>query len=74
MGKEDIKLEPSALAGMIGPIKLHKGGRGYLQNNDLKHKLNQGTQIVSGTGGSMIPKEVMEEYYQRGSQLIKKNF
>ncbi len=31
---------------MIRPIKLHKGGKGYLQNNDLKHKLNQGTQIV----------------------------
>lgn len=72
--KEDIKLEPSALAGMIGPIKLHKEGRGYLQNNDLKHKLTQSTHIVWGTGGSMVPKEVMEEYYQTGSQLIKKSF
>ncbi|MEC3267993.1 D-serine dehydratase [Bacillus thuringiensis] len=25
VGKEDIKLEPSELAGMIGPIILHKG-------------------------------------------------
>ncbi|MBO1582307.1 D-serine ammonia-lyase [Bacillus sp. XF8] len=72
--KEDIKLEPSALAGMIGPIKLHKEGKGYIQNNDLKHKLNQGTHIVWGTGGSMVPKEVMEEYYQTGSLLIKRKF
>ncbi|EMJ6443730.1 D-serine ammonia-lyase [Bacillus cereus] len=68
--KEDIKLEPSALAGMIGPIKLHKEGTSYLQNNDLKQKLNQSTHIVWGTGGSMVPKEIMEEYYQTGSQLI----
>ncbi|WP_259347398.1 hypothetical protein [Bacillus sp. ME78] len=36
VGKE----KPTTLAGMIRPVKLHKRGRGYLQNNDLKHKLN----------------------------------
>ncbi|MEI5949448.1 D-serine ammonia-lyase [Bacillus albus] len=72
--KEDIKLEPSALAGMIGPIKLYKEGKDYIQKNDLKQTSNQGTHIVWGTGGSMVPKEVMEEYYQTGSWLIKKKF
>ncbi|HFK1440441.1 TPA: D-serine ammonia-lyase [Bacillus cereus] len=70
--KENIKLEPSALAGMIGPIKLYKEGKDYIHTNNLKQTLNQGTHIVWGTGGSMVPKEVMEEYYQTGSQFIKK--
>ncbi|MED2041144.1 D-serine ammonia-lyase [Bacillus wiedmannii] len=70
--KEDIKLEPSALAGMIGPIKLYKEGKDYIQKSDLKQTSNKGTHIVWGTGGSMVPKEVMENYYQTGSQLTKK--
>lgn len=74
VGKEDIKLEPSAVAGMIGPIKLHKGGRGYIQNTNLKHKFNQSTHIVLGTGGSMVPKEVMKDYYQTGSLLMERIF
>lgn len=72
--KENINLEPSALAGMIGPIKLYKEGKDYIHTNNLKQKLNQSTHIVWGTGGSMVPKEIMEEYYQTGSRLIKKSF
>ncbi|HDR7888523.1 D-serine ammonia-lyase [Bacillus toyonensis] len=71
---EGMMLEPSALAGMIGPIKLYKEGKGYITNNDLTKKLNQGIHIVWGTGGSMVPKEVMKVYYQAGSQLIKKKY
>ncbi|PTC10895.1 D-serine ammonia-lyase [Bacillus wiedmannii] len=67
---EGIELEPSALAGMIGPIKLFKEGQRYITNNDLTKKLNKGIHIVWGTGGSMVPKEVMKVYYQAGSQLI----
>ncbi|MGZ7147949.1 D-serine ammonia-lyase [Bacillus sp. BC08] len=71
---EGIELEPSALAGMIGPIKLYKEGKRYITNNDLTKKLNQGIHIVWGTGGSMVPKEVMKVYYQTGSQLIEKKY
>jgi D-serine dehydratase len=54
---ESIYLEPSALAGMIGPIKLGKES-----NSELKN----GTHIIWGTGGSMVPKEVLQQYYQKG--------
>jgi len=64
--KEGIYLEPSALAGMIGPIKLSKSGSDYLQNHNLTEKMNNATHIVWATGGSMVPKEMMEQYYQKG--------
>lgn len=35
---EGIHLEPSALAGMIGPIKLSKEGTDYLQKHHLTKK------------------------------------
>jgi D-serine dehydratase len=63
---EGIRLEPSALAGMIGPVKLSKEGSGYLLNQGLTKKMKNGTHIVWATGGSMVPKEMMEEYYQKG--------
>jgi D-serine dehydratase len=66
---EGIRLEPSALAGMIGPNKLCKEGTDYLQKHHLTEKMNKGTHIVWGTGGSMVPEEMMNEYYQKGVEL-----
>ncbi|MBL4950645.1 D-serine ammonia-lyase [Neobacillus sp. YIM B02564] len=64
---EGIYLEPSALAGMIGPVKLAAEGQHYLENHDLSTKINQAAHIVWGTGGSMVPKQEMEQYYRKGS-------
>ena len=54
---ERIKLEPSALAGMIGPVvtKDHLESRG-------------GTHVVWATGGKLVPQEVWLEDYLKGSQ------
>ncbi|PGK37894.1 D-serine ammonia-lyase [Bacillus anthracis] len=65
---ENIYLEPSALAGMIGPVKVCKKDE-YLQKQQLMGKMKKGTHIVWGTGGSMVPKDVMNEYYKRGLEL-----
>ncbi|WP_042355846.1 D-serine ammonia-lyase [Bacillus rubiinfantis] len=62
---EKIYLEPSALAGMIGPIMLCKQGNAYLRTHHLEDKLIKGTHIVWATGGSMVPKEEMEQYLNR---------
>ena len=53
---EDIHLEPSALAGMFGPV---------MQNN-AKGSIPFGVHLVWATGGSMVPKEEMEKYYKAG--------
>jgi D-serine dehydratase len=66
---EGIHLEPSALAGMIGPSKLNKEGTSYIRNHQLSDKMSNAAHIIWGTGGSMVPKDMMEEYYQKGCRL-----
>lgn len=66
---ENIYLEPSALAGMIGPVKVCKEDA-YLQKQQLMEKMQKGTHIVWGTGGSMVPEDVMNGYYKKGLELI----
>ncbi|MCC2375589.1 D-serine ammonia-lyase [Bacillus paranthracis] len=66
---EKIYLEPSALAGMIGSVKVCAEDD-YLQKQQLTEKMKKGTHIVWGTGGSMVPEDVMNGYYKKGLELI----
>lgn len=68
---EGIYLEPSALAGMIGPIRLGKEGTDYLQKHHLTEKMSNATHIIWGTGGNMVPEEIMREYYQKGLNVTR---
>lgn len=70
---EGLHLEPSALAGMIGPMKLCKEGTDYLLKHNLTEKVRKGTHIIWGTGGSMVPEEVRKQYYQKGLNLALEN-
>ncbi|KQL49665.1 serine ammonia-lyase [Brevibacillus choshinensis] len=72
---EKINLEPSALAGMLGPVKLtgSEQGKQFFETYGLEPKLKQGTHIVWATGGNMVPAEIMDEYYQRGLSVTQKN-
>ncbi|MBP2022322.1 D-serine dehydratase [Clostridium punense] len=69
---ENIYLEPSALAGMVGISKLFKTveGRTYMENSNLKNKMNNSTHIVWATGGSMVPKDEMMKYYGIGKDIL----
>ncbi|RKD28772.1 D-serine ammonia-lyase [Thermohalobacter berrensis] len=67
---EDISLEPSALAGAYGPIKLFDEGYRYIENNNLKDKMENATHIIWSTGGSLVPKDIMKEYYKKGLSLL----
>jgi D-serine dehydratase len=58
---EDIRLEPSALAGMYGPIMLSR---------ELG-ALPRGYHLVWATGGSMVPAEEQEKYYKAGEWACK---
>ncbi|MEK4912101.1 D-serine ammonia-lyase [Bacillus sp. FSL E2-8887] len=69
---ENIYLEPSALAGMIGPLNVCKAENEYLQKQQLTEKVKKGTHIVWGTGGSMVPEDVMNGYYKKGLELTLK--
>lgn len=62
---ENIKLEPSALAGMVGALKIHEPD--YLARLNLsEEQLNNSTHLVWATGGGMVPKEEMEKYLSLG--------
>lgn len=63
--EEHLKLEPSATASFIGPLKLSK--ENYIKKDVIP------THIVWATGGSMVPKDIWEEYYGKGLDLVKKD-
>ncbi|MEN8643885.1 D-serine ammonia-lyase [Bacillus cereus group sp. BceL062] len=65
---ENINLEPSALAGMVGPVNVCKEDE-YLQKQQLTETVKKGTHIVWGTGGSMVPEDVMNGYYKKSLEL-----
>ncbi|QQN85268.1 D-serine ammonia-lyase [Bacillus toyonensis] len=65
---ENINLEPSALAGMVGPVNVCKEDE-YLQKQQLTETVKKGTHIVWGTGGSMVPEDMMNGYYKKGLEL-----
>ena len=58
---ENIYLEPSALAGMYGPILIETAK----EFNEFRG-IKGATHLVWATGGSMVPKEEMEKYYSLG--------
>ncbi|EJL6851163.1 D-serine ammonia-lyase [Vibrio cholerae] len=59
---ENIQLEPSALAGMIGPIVVTKSVeyRARMQFDDTV--MGNATHLVWATGGGMVPAEEMDYY------------
>jgi D-serine dehydratase len=70
---EDIFLEPSALAGVPGIVDIltSKEGKKYLKDNNLEDKIENINHIAWATGGSMVPKDMMDEYYNKGVSLLK---
>ncbi|GKV66384.1 MULTISPECIES: D-serine ammonia-lyase [unclassified Sporosarcina] len=59
---EDIWLEPSALAGMTGPVKV-------IESHVPEADSEEAVHLVWGTGGNMVPEEEMQSYYdQAGKQ------
>lgn len=61
---QDIFLEPSACAAFQGPVRLNQEEttRKYLEENSLAGKMSRATHIAWATGGSLVPKEIREEY------------
>src|SRR5690554_2705744 len=62
MDSEEIFLEPSATAGLIGPQMVAKTD--YALNNHLN--MRNATHIVWATGGDLVPDEERKEFYERG--------
>ncbi len=58
---EKIYLEPSALAGMTGPVQT-------IQHNIQGAHSSNATHLVWATGGNMVPREELDAYYKEGER------
>ncbi len=59
---EQIRLEPSALAGMPGPWRVSADGDWQASRDLDARRMAQATHLVWATGGGMVPAEEMEKY------------
>lgn len=60
--QENIFMEPSAHAGVYGPIELINRGMDYVRANGLEDKLGRAVHLVWSTGGDMVPEELRQQY------------
>ncbi|WP_395489919.1 D-serine ammonia-lyase [Cedecea davisae] len=60
--EEDIRLEPSALAGMPGPQHVCANEAYQSMHGLSAEQLNNATHLVWATGGGMVPEPEMEQY------------
>lgn len=59
---EAIQLEPSALAGMLGPVLVTEA-QGYLNRMGMDNQtMKNATHLVWATGGGMVPEAEMRSY------------
>lgn len=65
---ENIFLEPSATAGLIGPQQMQKTG--YTKRHHLN--LENATHIVWATGGLLVPEQHRKAFYERGCENVLK--
>lgn len=65
---EDIRLEPSALAGMVGAVHV-SNDRDYQERMQFtEEKLSNATHLVWATGGGMVPEEEMSAYLAKSGR------
>lgn len=61
---ENIFMEPSAHAGVFGPIQLVSEGAEYVKKHQLTEKMDNAVHLVWSTGGNMVPEAVRQAYLQ----------
>lgn len=68
---EGIYLEPSALAGMYGPVLMQSSAalRRYIADSGLEDRMANALHLVWATGGNMVPGEEMQKFYEKGRAL-----
>lgn len=63
---ENISLEPSATAGLVGPGLIKKSG--YIRDNNLIE--SNITHIAWATGGALVPEKEMQQFFEKGKALL----
>ena len=62
---ENLKLEPSALAGITGPFKVTKDIDYKNRMNFTEETMRNATHLVWATGGGMVPTAEMQSYLDK---------
>ncbi|QDK96892.1 D-serine ammonia-lyase [Acinetobacter tandoii] len=65
---ENLKLEPSALAGMLGPVLIAQHPEYAAMHHFTAQQLQNSHHIVWGTGGGMVPEEEMANYIAKAQR------
>lgn len=68
---EDIRIEPSAAAGVRGPLWLtdSTAGRQYLAENGLSEHMHGATHVIWSTGGARVPPAEYAQWLARAQAL-----
>jgi len=65
---ENLFLEPSATAGLVGPQRI--ATTEYAEENNID--LSNITHIAWATGGDLVPEPEREDFYAKGKTLLQK--
>ena len=69
---ENLRLEPSALAGVPGMARVLTEQQGYRARMHLTpSRMARATHLIWATGGSMVPAAEMADYLAKGRQLLQ---
>ncbi|MCG4454046.1 D-serine ammonia-lyase [Pseudomonas sp. MMS21-TM103] len=69
---ENLRLEPSALAGVPGMARVLTEQQGYRARMHLTpSRMARATHLIWATGGSMVPASEMADYLAKGRQLLQ---
>jgi len=66
---EGIKLEPSALAGITGPINVSENQEYKTRMKFSETTMANATHLVWATGGGMVPEKEMQSYLQKAAPM-----
>lgn len=68
---QQLFIEPSSCAAFIGVNKLFtdKTAQSFLTAHKLTTKMHNSTHIIWATGGSLVPEQIRQEYYQKATSL-----
>ena len=69
--KENIRIEPSAAAGVPGIFRVQDDKEYLTRMNLTPEKMANATHLAWATGGSMVPEAEMNSYIEKGQNLLK---
>lgn len=69
---ENIEIEPSAAASLMGPMVLRNGKAGidYIRDKNMEEYMDNATHIAWATGGSFVPANLKRDFYDKGKKLL----